>query len=143
MKNVAAFAAIILAPTLAFADDTPKPETTEPGYGASKFPAAYAERPLTLPKLMLSPQLGVGLSHLEFATPLGNVAANAVGLDVGASLGITDDLTVYLVPLTMLIATYTNVFPNKVYYGTFRAGATYRFVQIGRASCRDRVFVPV
>lgn len=109
--------ALVLAPTLASADETP-----------SSYPASYAERPLTLPRLMLSPELSLGLSHFEITTALGSAAANAVGINVGASLGITDDLTVYLVPLTMLIATYTTAAPTKVYYGTFRAGAMYRFV---------------
>lgn len=108
---------LALAPTLASADETP-----------SSYPASYAERPLTLPRLMLSPELSIGLTHFEITTALGSAAANAVGLNLGASLGITDDLTVYLVPLTMLIATYTTAAPTKVYYGTFRAGAMYRFV---------------
>lgn len=121
MKKVATGVAVFVAtfaPASSFAaDETP-----------SSYPTSYAERPLTLPKLMLSPELSIGLTHFEITTLLGSVAANAVGLNLGASLGITDDLTVYLVPLTMLIATYTNATPTKVYYGTFRAGAMYRFV---------------
>lgn len=121
MKVAAAAVALCASASIAspaLADDA-QPDT---------YPTAYAERPLTLPRMMLSPELSLGLTHFEITTALGSAAANAVGLNLGAGLGITNDLTVYLVPLTMLIATYTTAAPTKVYYGTFRAGAMYRFV---------------
>ena len=95
------------------------------GEGSEKFPVPFVERPLTLPKMMLAPQFQIGLTHAE----LGNFAFNGVGLNVGAAFGVIDDLTVDIVPLTLLIGrTDAGGFSDtKAYYGTFRLGATYRF----------------
>jgi hypothetical protein len=73
--------------------------------------------------MTLAPQFGVGLTHVELG---GLGAANFINLDAGASFGILDDLTVYATPLTMLIGVANG--DSRVWYGTFRLGAIYRFL---------------
>lgn len=81
-------------------------------------PVPYAERPLTLPRLTLSPVAGVSYAHIG----LGNTLKHQVDLGLGASFGILDDLTVdaQLVPL--------RVYPEAA-YGNAQLGATYRFLR--------------
>ena len=100
---------------------------------SSDFPPAYVERPLTLPKLMLSPEFSLPIIHAESAgsPAFGSATANLVGLNLGAALGITDDFQIDTTPLSLLIADVSvPVFGSqtKVYYGTFHLGAMYRFV---------------
>lgn len=99
---------------------------TTPTSGGDGLPVPYVERPLTLPEMMLAPEFGASLSHLEFAFFGGSIAVNAINLGAGASFGIIDDLTAYVVPLVMTIGTSPGSDP-QVYYGTFRLGAIYRF----------------
>lgn len=111
----------LLAPSLAHADEpvTPEPLTK------STYPMAYVDRPLTLPARMIEPEFSVSLLHLDGFGFLG--AANVVGLNLGASYGVIDNLTVYAMPLTMSIVTGTRT-DSSVYYRTLRIGAIYRFL---------------
>ena len=96
------------------------------------LPVRFVDRPLTLPKRVLSPEFHVGVTHFEIENVDGQ-AVNAVPIDLGAAFGVTDDITVYAQPLTLLIGrTDTNVLgfathQTDVYYGTFRLGADFRF----------------
>ncbi len=121
-----AFSSSLFLSSVALADATDPPAG---GAEPSVYPSAIVQRPLTLPKLMLAPELSVSLTHLEVTNFIGpNYAVNAVGMNLGASFGVTDDVTVYLVPLTMVISgTTLPTSTTKVYYGTFRAGAVFRF----------------
>lgn len=107
---------------------------------AAPLPVPWVERPLTLPEMTLSPEFTLPITHLE----LEGVALNAFGLNLGAGFGITDDFMVDLTPLTMLIARADvdlgggTVSDTEVYYGTFRAGATYRFVATEAADIGGR-----
>lgn len=92
---------------------------------ADDLPVPYASRPLTLPARMISPQLSGSLLHEEGLGLLGGT--NIVGLNLGASYGVIDDLTVYATPLTMSVVTSTRTDPIP-YYGTLRVGGIYRFV---------------
>jgi hypothetical protein len=110
--------------------DTPLPPPP-PEHHEGKFPVRFVDRPLTLPKFMLSPKFLFDITHEEAF----GVAANGFGLTLGASFGILDDLEVYLDPLSLLIlrteidTPFGGINDTKVYYGTFRLGATYRFVK--------------
>lgn len=96
----------------------------------SKLPLRYTDRPLTLPKMTLAPEFGLALDHFETPFFGASLAVNAVGLNLGAAFGVIDDLTVDITPLTMLIGRSDagNTSQTKVFYGTFRLGATYRFL---------------
>ena len=97
--------------------------------GDVAMPLRYVERPLTLPKDTLAPQLSIGELHFQQSFGRTSIAANAIGLDLGVAYGLTDDLTLDLTPLTMLIVrTDSGSFNDTTtYYGTFRLGGTYRF----------------
>jgi hypothetical protein len=88
----------------------------------------YVERPLTLPEMTLAPEFGASVTHLEFSAFGGSFAANLINLNAGASFGIIDDLTAYVVPLVMTIGTASGADPD-IAYGTFRLGAIYRFLK--------------
>lgn len=95
-----------------------------------EFPVKYVDRPLTLPKKILSIDAHVGVTHFENeGANLG--AINAVPIDLGAAIGLTDDVTLYTQPLTLLIGRVDSAFPDThvtdVYYGTFKLGGTFRF----------------
>lgn len=104
--------ALLLASSTGLADDLPVP---------------YTSRPLTLPARMISPAFSASLLHVE---GFGNFGAdNRVGLNLGASYGITDNLTVHATPLTMSIVTSTRANEaDAVYYGTLRVGGIFRFL---------------
>jgi hypothetical protein len=89
------------------------------------LPVRYVDRGLTLPALTLSPSFDVGVTHSE----IGSFTLNQVPVDLGASLGVVDDLQVDLVPATLQIvrADVGGASDTKVFYGTFKLGATYRF----------------
>lgn len=96
------------------------------------LPVRWVDRPLTLPKKILSPEFHVGLTHYELQNVAG-FAINAVPIDLGVSYGVTDDVTIYVQPTTLLIGrTDTTVLGfsthnTEVYYGTFRLGGDFRF----------------
>jgi hypothetical protein len=102
---------------------------------ATKLPVRYVDRPLTLPKLVLSPALGSSLGHGD------ELAVNTVGLDLGAAIGLTDDLSVDVTPLTMRIVRtdFGGAPQTEVAYGTLRLGATYRFFHAAPVDLGARV----
>ncbi len=109
---------------------TTRPHEEPAPSAASGLPVPYVERPLTLPEMTLAPEFGVSLTHSEFAFLGGNLAINLVNLGAGASFGIIDDLTAYVVPLVMMIGRTDagSQSDTEVFYGTFRVGAIYRFL---------------
>lgn len=96
------------------------------------LPVRWVDRPITLPKKTLSPEFHVGVTHYE-PEGVNGLAVNAVPIDLGVSYGITDDVTVYAQPLTLLIGRVDttvlgfSTHDTKVYYGTFRLGGKFRF----------------
>jgi hypothetical protein len=109
------------APSVALAQGTP-PEPEPPTAKKSELPVPYVERPLTLPEMTLAPHVAAGFTRFD----AGFGALNLINLDAGASFGILDDLTVYAQPLSMLIGAGDG--GSRVWYGTFRLGAIYRFL---------------
>ena len=84
-----------------------------------RMPLPYAQRPLTLPKMTLAPELGLSFTHLSangFSSP------TYVNLEAGAHFGITDDFEVGAIALPIRFA------PNFG-YGNPRVEATYRFLK--------------
>lgn len=88
----------------------------------------YVERPLTLPEMTLAPEFGASITHLEFSAFGGSFAANLINLNAGASFGIIDDLTAYVVPLVMTIGTASGADPDDQ-----RCGASPREAPCGTA----------
>lgn len=96
-----------------------------------KLPIQYVRRPLTLPAMTLAPEVGFSVLKLpdfgRFSTdPL-------IGVSLGASFGITDDLEVGVTPLPLLVSPefeYRNPNVNATYRflpGEFEIGARVRF----------------
>ncbi|MEP7125987.1 MAG: hypothetical protein ABJE95_33955 [Byssovorax sp.] len=91
----------------------------EGGKGGEKMPLPFAQRPLTLPKMTLAPEVGLEVSHVSIgAFSLGN----AVGMEIGAHFGILDDLEVGAVVLPL-------EFSPDFAYGNPRIEATFRFLK--------------
>ncbi|MFO0554154.1 MAG: hypothetical protein U0271_37585 [Polyangiaceae bacterium] len=102
------------------------------------LPMSVVDRPLTLPAMTLAPTFQFDVTHLEIDI----ISSNAVGMSLGASFGVLDDLEVYLMPFTLLIVDVdAGVFGSdtKTYYGTFRLGGTYRFFHEDVAELGARV----
>jgi hypothetical protein len=78
----------------------------------SEYPLSYTERPLTLSKMTLAPELVFNVGHLGGTT---------FGMEIGAAFGITKDFEIGAVVLPMDFA------PSPVRYGAPQIFATYRF----------------
>lgn len=63
----------------------------------SEYPLSYVERPMTLPRLTLAPQLELDVDRIGFAGRTGAVVV--AGMQLGATFGITKDLEVGAVVL--------------------------------------------
>jgi hypothetical protein len=115
---VAAFAALFtLHASPALGDST--------GPAAVRLPVAEAERPLTLPALILSPTLDANATHWPEGT-FGN-------LTLGAALGVTDDLELDAEVLPVQLASPAGY--GGIHYGETsnyrgpRVGATFRLLR--------------
>lgn len=147
---LAAGALIAAAAPLALAQDDEKPAEAEAGAeatagadtaaaggeadaakgGDAKFPVPFVKRPLTLPQMMLAPEVGFGLYKIFGFNDL------LVGAHIGASFGVLDDLQVDATVAPIL-------FSPDFQYSDPSLGATYRFlsgdVEVGGSL---RVFIP-
>ncbi len=84
-----------------------------------RMPLPFAQRPLTLPKMTLAPQLGFKVTHISsdgFSLP------TIVDLEAGAHFGITDDFEVGVLALPIRFA-------PDFGFGNPRLEATYRFLK--------------
>jgi hypothetical protein len=115
---VAAFAALF-----ALCASPARADSTEPG--AVRLPVAEAERPLTLPALILSPTLDANATHW----PEGTFA----NLTLGATFGVTDDVELDAQVLPVQLASPTGY--GGIHYGETsnyrgpRVGATLRLLR--------------
>jgi hypothetical protein len=83
------------------------------------LPVAYVQRPLTLPEMTLAPEGSFVGTHVDF----GAGSLNAFFITAGASFGITDDIMVEAIPLSV-------VFGDPEFdYAYFMGGATARFLE--------------
>lgn len=80
------------------------------------MPLPLAERPLTLPKMTLAPELGFGVTHLGLD---GFNLGTSTGLDLGAHFGILDDLEVGAVVLPIKLSPDFG-YENPLLEATFR-----------------------
>ena len=64
--------------------------------GESEYPLSYVERPLTLPRFTLAPELNIIIEHGLSESCLGLTGGSplCVGVEAGAAFGITKDLEV-------------------------------------------------
>lgn len=88
------------------------------------YPVPVVDRPLTLPQLVLSPELA--LSYHRFFSP-------AVNIGIGASIGATDDLEFHMHVSTPLETADVRSAHE------FTAGATYRFLDLEIAQIGARL----
>jgi hypothetical protein len=125
MRSTTALAAGLATLALAtntLAQDPPAPTPTPAGDGA--LPVAYAQRPLTLPEMTISPEMNVQVSHFEVGgSGFFGGAINVFFLEVGGSFGIMDDLMVEARPLGFVAGDVDTD------YSRFQIGATYRFLK--------------
>jgi hypothetical protein len=120
---VASAAVIALVTRSALAEPTgAEPEKEEAAEG--RYPVAEAERPLTLPRFILNPEIDFDVRRLNDA-----VGTHLANLTVGASFGVTDNLSVRAIVLPLELAG-----TEPVHYGQTTevpgptVGATYRFL---------------
>lgn len=84
-----------------------------------KMPLPFAQRPLTLPRMTLAPEVSFDVAHVAFG---GLGSAIGVGMEIGARFGILDDLEVGAVVLPL-------EFSPDFAYGNPRLEATFRFLK--------------
>lgn len=101
----------------------------EEGSGGKRLAVSYTERSLTLPKLVLSPELGFHLGKVPLAD-------TRVGVELGARLGITDQLEVFAVVAPI-------EFAPEVGYVNPSIGATYSFLRKGNLELGARLGVTI
>lgn len=108
------------------------------GEEESDYPLSYVERPLTLPRLALAPELEFELGRAEGATATTSTGRETlVGINIGAAFGITKDLEVgaFILPLRFAPKVTYGSAPddaaaNLQFFGTFRFFNNH-FVEIG------------
>jgi hypothetical protein len=88
----------------------------EPG-GGQRMPVRYVERPLTLPHMVLRPEADLSVLHISIEDPVDDV--NAVGLSLGASIGLFDDLELGITLLPIRLSPDFD-FGNIPLYGRYR-----------------------
>jgi hypothetical protein len=110
----------------------------EEGEGSMRLPVAEAERPITLPRLVLSPELGYDVVRLPAfvapgAVPVSVSAAVYSNLSLGVSFGIIDDLTVraQVAPLELPIGAGSFHYGQTTEFPGPSVGLTYRFLRGG------------
>ncbi len=105
--------------------------------GNQEYPVSYVERPLTLPKLTLAPQLELDVDRIPLSATVGTGGAVlkasgtvAAGMQIGAAFGITNDLEVGAIVLPVMftpVGGYGGPFVGEegtvgepTIYGTYR-----------------------
>jgi hypothetical protein len=114
-------ATIALASGAAFADE---PKHKEPKGGeASDYPVSYVERPLTLPRFALAPELELDVTRTTIVITVGGPTTieMGAGMALAATFGITSDFEVGAVVAPIEFA------PTAA-YGDPQIFATYRFL---------------
>jgi hypothetical protein len=93
-----------------------------------RLPVSYTERPLTMPRLILNPELELAVDRIDLLLGVGTF----IGLGVGARFGILDDLDAYAVVAPLEFGPFGGgAMPgeSKAHYGNPTIGATYRFLR--------------
>jgi hypothetical protein len=94
-----------------------------------RLPVSYTERPLTLPRLILNPELELALDRID----LGNAGVGTFfGLGISARFGILDDLEAYALVLPLELGPFGAADvpgQSKAHYANPKLGATYRFLR--------------
>lgn len=119
--------ALTLAAAAALSAGTARAAKHGHGDPDGDYPLAFAERPLTLPRFALSPELDLIVGRVGDVTTSNGARVTLAAINVGASFGITKDLEVgaFVLPFS---------FAPKVSYGSaydvdanIELFATYRF----------------
>jgi hypothetical protein len=95
--------------------------------GHERLPVSYTERPITLPRFILNPELEFAFERFAFG---GIEAENAIALALSARFGITDDLDAYAIVAPLEFGPI-GAAGEKVQarYVDPKFGATYRFMR--------------
>ncbi len=135
LTTLALGAAMSFAATSALAQHGPPP----PGHGGphhgeegeeSEYPVSYVERPLTLSRLTLAPELELSVVRESpfVASVNAHPPAEAVaGLSLGATFGITRDFEISAVVLPLELNAANENGQRTFRYGSPILGATFRF----------------
>ena len=136
--------ASLLVASVAVAEEPGAEKAEKPGEkkeekkeAEGRYPLAEAERPLTLPKMVLMRELDIDVPRVSLPSPIGGQAAatSFANVSVGASFGITDDLTVraQVLPLQLAGGSGFHYGQTSGFYGVDNpgpgVGATYRFLR--------------
>ncbi len=118
-----AVALALLIETAALAAPPAPPPTLAPA--PSVYPAAFVDRPLTLAARTLSPYFAGRYAHAEgFEITLDD------GLfDLGVAWGVTDDVTLYVQPASIVVEHGDSFFGTtytRAHFGTARLGGVFR-----------------
>ncbi|MFT3774845.1 MAG: hypothetical protein QM820_56575 [Minicystis sp.] len=92
----------------------------------SDYPLPYAQRPLTLPRMTISPELDFTATRVGGAAPAG--ALVPVGINIGASFGITKDIEVGALFLPIQFAPTAGYGSSAGANGSLQFFGTYRFI---------------
>jgi len=125
---------ILALASSAFAD--PAPAAAPAAAPEGRYPVAQAERPLTLPKMVLTANADLNIASYSSPGGLGG-SSSFLNLGLGAAFGITDDLSVRAMVLPLQL---TGPAGSGFHYGQYTglagigspgpsAGATYRFMK--------------
>ena len=90
---------------------------------AERLPVRYVSRPLTLPHFVLRPFATLSVLHLSLGDFGFSSSETAVGLELGASIGLFDDLELGIAPVPLLLAPDFD-------YGDIPVVGRYRFLDL-------------
>ena len=120
------------------------------GAADSEYPLSFVERPLTLPRLTLAPELELDLNRLGVsvlsATGVATADAVLAGMQVGATFGVTDNLEVGALVLPLQFTNpvgYGGLFVGEEKSGNPGVFATYRFLRLRGVDLGARLLVQV
>jgi hypothetical protein len=103
-----------------------KKEEGHQGGHEGRLPVSYTERPITLPRLILNPELEFAFERVAF----GGVAPQNIAIGLSARFGITDDLDAYAIFAPLEIGPFGDAAIGGAgfHYVNPKIGATYRFI---------------
>ncbi len=115
------------------------------GAGEQEYPVSFVERPLTLPRFTLAPELEIDINRLPGAAVTTGATGNipvVAGMQIGAAFGITKDLEVGAIVLPIQFnggGGYGGLFVGDETVGEPQAYATFRFLHLDMLDVGARV----
>lgn len=130
-------ASLALAEEPAAAPGAAPPKEAKEEHAEGRYPVAEAERPLTLPSMVLMGELDLDFPRVNILGAFGAASATTfANVSIGASFGVTDDLTVraQVLPLQLAGGGGFHYGQSSAVFGGIDnpgpgVGATYRFLK--------------